>query len=63
MKANVGAVKKKIRNQKNDLKEKDNKALFYSPGMKLASDLEQTQIGIYEFQSTANRIVRRSLRN
>ena len=63
MKANSGAVKKKIRAQKNDLKQKENAALFYSPGMKLANDLEQTQIGIYEFQSTANRIIRRSLRN
>lgn len=40
-----------------------NQSSFYSPHKKFDSDLEDTRIGIWEFNEAANKVVRHSLRH
>jgi len=40
-----------------------NQSSFYSPHKKFDSDLEDTRIGIWEFNQAANNVVRHSLRH
>jgi hypothetical protein len=40
-----------------------NQSSFYSPRKKFDSDLEDTRIGIWEFNQAANNVVRQRLRH